>query len=89
MAKQSGIAAGVKVVEIGSSLSVALAGMTLADAGAEVIGVEKPGGSPLRDEPAFAMWGRGKRSVTLDLASTAGREKALASTRRRGTAQPA
>lgn len=78
MAKQNGIAAGVKVVEIGSSLSVALAGMTLADAGAEVIGVEKPGGSPLRDEPAFAMWGRGKRSVTLDLATTSGREKALA-----------
>jgi crotonobetainyl-CoA:carnitine CoA-transferase CaiB-like acyl-CoA transferase len=71
MKETAGIAAGVKVVEIGSSLSVALAGMTLADAGAEVVCVEPPGGSLLRQEPAFEMWGRGKRSVVADLQESA------------------
>ena len=73
----SGIASELRVVEIGSSLSVALAGMTLADAGAEVISIEKPGGSPLRQEPAFAMWGRGKRSCELDLAAPEGHDRML------------
>ena len=73
MAQDSGIAGGLKVVEIGSSLSVALAGMTLADAGAEVLSIEKPGGSLLRGEPAFAMWGRGKRSVVANLTDPSSR----------------
>ena len=73
------LAAGLRVVEIGSSVSVAVAGMTLADAGAEVVSVEKPGGSPLRSEPAFAMWARGKRSVEFDLApGSTSRDRALA-----------
>lgn len=74
----AGIASNVNVVEVGSSLAVALAGMTLADAGADVVSIEKPGGSLLRGEPAYAMWGRGKRSVTLDLSSGAGRDAAAA-----------
>ena len=78
MNEESGIAAGIKVVEIGSSLSVALAGMTLADAGADVVSVEPPEGSPLRREPAFAMWGRGKRSVVADLKDPVGHARALA-----------
>lgn len=75
MSQESGIAAGVKVVEIGSSLSVAVAGMTLADAGAEVVTIEHPEGSLLRAETAFAMWGRGKRSVVADLAEASGRAR--------------
>jgi crotonobetainyl-CoA:carnitine CoA-transferase CaiB-like acyl-CoA transferase len=78
MTEQIGIAADLRVVEIGSSLSVAVAGMTLADAGADVVSIERPGGHPLRAEPAFAMWGRGKRAVELDLASSEGRAEALA-----------
>ena len=77
MADERRIATGLNVVEIGSSGSVAIAGMTLADAGADVISIEKPGGSPLRSEPAFAMWGRGKRSIELDLAAPGPRESAL------------
>ena len=46
---------------------VALAGMILADNGAEVIKVEPPGGDWARDEPGFLMWNRGKRSIVLDL----------------------
>ncbi len=75
MSHESGIAAGVKVVEIGSSLSVAIAGMTLADAGADVVSIENPEGSLLRQEPAFAMWGRGKRSVVADLGQSAGQDR--------------
>jgi len=75
MSQESGIAAGIKVVEIGSSLSVAIAGMTLADAGAEVVSIEPPEGSLLRQEPAFAMWGRGKRSVVADLGETGGQDR--------------
>jgi crotonobetainyl-CoA:carnitine CoA-transferase CaiB-like acyl-CoA transferase len=75
MATELDIAAGLRVVEIGSSAAVALAGMVLADAGAEVLWVEPPGGSPLRSEPAFAMWGRGKQSVVADLGETAGAER--------------
>ena len=63
------IASGLRVVEIGSSAAVAVASMVLADAGAEVIHVEPPGGSPLRRAPAFAMWGRGKQSLVADLST--------------------
>lgn len=81
MDPRAGIASDLAVVEIGSSLSVALAGMTLADAGAEVVSIEKPGGSPLRDEPGFAMWARGKRSCELDLSREAERARARAMVR--------
>lgn len=75
MEARAGIAEGLKVVELGSSVSVALAGMTLADAGADVVLVEPPGGSFLRRERAFAMWARGKQSEVVDLASTSGRSR--------------
>ena len=76
MSAESGIASGIRVVEIGSSAAVAAAGMVLADAGADVRLVEAPGGSPLREQPAFAMWARGKRSVVADLGEPEGRERA-------------
>ncbi len=54
-----------------------LATMLLADNGADVVKVESPDGDPARDLPAFQTWNRGKRSVTLDLKSDGGRERAL------------
>ncbi len=66
---------GLRVVELGSSASVAVAGVVLADNGAEVIGVEPPGGSALRTHPAFALWARGKRSVVADLSTPEGRAR--------------
>jgi crotonobetainyl-CoA:carnitine CoA-transferase CaiB-like acyl-CoA transferase len=69
------VADGLRIVEIGSSASISVAGMALADAGAEVVIVEPPGGSPLRGQAAFSMWARGKQSVVADLASEAGRER--------------
>jgi len=64
---------GLRVIELGSSVSVAVAGLVLADNGAEVIGVEPPQGSALRAHPAFAMWARGKRSLVADLSTAGGR----------------
>jgi len=43
------------------------AGQLLADFGAEVVHVEAPGGSPLREQPAWPFWARGSRSIELDL----------------------
>jgi crotonobetainyl-CoA:carnitine CoA-transferase CaiB-like acyl-CoA transferase len=51
----------------------ALAGMVLADNGAEVIKVEPPQGYPARSDPGFLMWDRGKKSVALDLKTDEGR----------------
>jgi crotonobetainyl-CoA:carnitine CoA-transferase CaiB-like acyl-CoA transferase len=67
---------GLRVLEFGWGMPVALAGMVLADNGAEVIKVEPPGGDPLRGEPAFLVWNRGKKSVALNLKRPADREKA-------------
>ena len=58
---------GVRVVEFGQYIPGPLLGMLLAEQGADVIKVERPGGDPARSEPAFATWNRGKRSVELDL----------------------
>jgi crotonobetainyl-CoA:carnitine CoA-transferase CaiB-like acyl-CoA transferase len=72
---------GVRVVELGTMITAPLAGMMLADLGAEVIKVEHPqGGDPFRSfrgglySPHFVAYNRGKRSMKLDLRNNAGRE---------------
>ena len=72
---------GVRVIELGTMITAPLAGMMLADLGAEVIKVEHPdGGDPFRSfrggfySPHFVAYNRGKRSVKLDLRSAAGRD---------------
>ena len=67
---------GIRVVEFGQYIPGPLLGMLLADQGADVIKVERPGGDPARSEPAFATWNRGKRSVELDLKSGDGLKNA-------------
>src|SRR5918912_1289237 len=62
----SGPLAGVRVVDFGQYVAGPLAAMLLADAGADVVRVEPPGG-PRWPTPANATWNRGKRSVVLDL----------------------
>lgn len=57
---------GTRVIDFGQYMAGPLAGMLLADQGADVIRVEPPGG-PLWKTPANATWNRGKRSITLDL----------------------
>ncbi len=47
------------------SPAAAIAGMVLADLGAEVIRVEPPGGDPLRALAGSKVWLRGQKSVTI------------------------
>jgi crotonobetainyl-CoA:carnitine CoA-transferase CaiB-like acyl-CoA transferase len=78
--------AGVRVLEIGSSVSAAFAGKLLGDLGAEVIKIEPASGDPLRQQGPFmagaapgsasALFGylnAGKRCIGLDLRADAAR----------------
>lgn len=65
---------GLRVLEVGGHLPGSLAGMVLADAGAEVLRVEPPGGARERGSPAWHVRNRGKRSTVADLATPAGRD---------------
>ena len=77
---------GIRVLDLTTNYA-AYAGRLLADLGADVVRLEPPEGSPVRDlapcqpgpagEPlsfAHAFLDAGKRSVTLNLATAAGRE---------------
>ncbi|MBO0732703.1 MAG: CoA transferase, partial [Acidimicrobiaceae bacterium] len=64
---------GIKVLELSNGFPGVLAGQFLADFGADVVAVEPPGGSPLRSQPAWPFWARGKRAVQLDLGDPADR----------------
>ena len=57
---------GIRVIDFGQYIAGPLAGMLLADQGADVIKVDPPGG-PRWKTPANATWNRGKRSIVLDL----------------------
>jgi alpha-methylacyl-CoA racemase len=75
----SGPLSGIKVVEFEAIGPGPFAGMLLADMGADVILVDRPGGSDLglKRERWNDVMMRGKRSVTLDLKSKGGAEAAL------------
>ena len=64
---------GLRIVEIGEGMAVQVAGLLLAELGAEVLKIERPGGDPARGTAPFANWNRGKRSLELDLDMPAGR----------------
>lgn len=72
----AGVLDGIKVLDLSSYIAGPLAGMLLADHGAEVIKVERPDGDPARRHPGFLVWNRGKKGITLDLAQTGGRDLA-------------
>ncbi|GAA4546434.1 CaiB/BaiF CoA-transferase family protein [Pseudonocardia xishanensis] len=64
----SGPLEGLRVLEIGGMGPGPFAGMTLADMGAEVVRIERPGGPGIFPGPPTAdIVNRGKRSVVLDL----------------------
>ncbi len=58
---------GLVVLDLSTSLASAFTTLLFADFGAEVIQVERPGGSRLRQMAAWPFWLRGKKSITLDL----------------------
>jgi len=57
---------GVRVVDLTAGVAGPIAGMLLADLGADVVKAYPPGGGPSTAEPGLHMWDRGKRSATLD-----------------------
>ena len=61
-----GVLDGIRVIDFGQYIAGPLAGMLLADQGADVVKVDPPGG-PAFDSPANRTWNRGKRSIALDL----------------------
>ncbi len=75
--------AGLLVLDFTTLLPGPLASLMLSEAGAEVIKIEKPGGEDARHFPplvdgesaVFALLNRGKKGLTLDLKSEAGRAK--------------
>ncbi len=71
----------VRVLDLGSYITAPYAAMLLAELGADVIKVEKPGtGDPFREfsngqySSQFQAHNRNKRSVTLDCSQSAGQE---------------
>ncbi|TVS90115.1 CaiB/BaiF CoA-transferase family protein [Mycobacterium helveticum] len=74
--------AGLVVVDLSTTLPGAQATQFLADCGAEVIMVEPPDGSPLRDLAGWPALLRGKRSVSLNLHDDADLERLRALLRR-------
>lgn len=80
--QKAGVLDGVKVLDVAHAYSAALTGSMLADLGAEVICVEHPTGSPVRQtlpkSKGHALWwknmARGKRCITLDLGTPRGRD---------------
>ncbi len=63
----SRILAGTRVVDCSEGLAGPVATLLLAEAGADVIKIEPPGGDPARESLGFLTWNRSKRSVVLDL----------------------
>jgi alpha-methylacyl-CoA racemase len=78
--------AGITVLDFSTLLPGPLAGLILAEAGAEVIKIERPGrGDEMRgyepklgaDSVNFALLNRGKRSIALDLKEPAARGRLM------------
>jgi alpha-methylacyl-CoA racemase len=74
---------GIRIVDLTHLLPGPMATLMLAEAGAEVIKIERPGGDDMRGYAppwdgtgaAFSLLNRGKKSLILDLKSTEGAEQ--------------
>ncbi len=74
---------GIRIIDFSTLLPGPLASLVLAEAGAEVIRIERPGGEAMRHYPpdwdgisaTFALLNRGKESCTIDLKSPEGRAR--------------
>jgi crotonobetainyl-CoA:carnitine CoA-transferase CaiB-like acyl-CoA transferase len=64
---------GIRVIDCSEGIAGPVASLLLAEAGADVVKVERPQGDVTRSSPAFLTWNRSKRSVVLDLESDRGR----------------
>lgn len=68
-----GVLMGFIVIEVEGEIAAPVAGMLLADNGAEVTKVESPGGDPFRVLLGARVWNRGKKSLALDIRRAPGR----------------
>ncbi|MEU9138641.1 CaiB/BaiF CoA-transferase family protein [Streptomyces sp. NPDC048404] len=69
--------AGVRVVELAGIGPGPFAAMLLADLGADVVRVDRPGGAGLGVDPAHDITNRNKRSVIIDLKAEDGASRVL------------
>ncbi|HZP28890.1 MAG TPA: CoA transferase, partial [Acidimicrobiia bacterium] len=74
----TGVLQGVRVLDLSWGVAGPVAGMLLADHGADVVKIEPPGGDPFRGTPGYDTWLRGRRSAVLDLGDPADRATFLA-----------
>lgn len=79
MGERAGPLKGLKVLELAGLGPGPFCGMLLADLGAEVVQIDRPGGSMAHYglDPRKNLLNRGRRSVVLDLKDAAGLETAL------------
>jgi alpha-methylacyl-CoA racemase len=83
---RQGPLAGIRVLDFTTLLPGPMATLLLAEAGAEVIKIERPGGEDMRrfrpswgqDSVMFAMLNRGKKSVAADLKNARVRDRVIA-----------
>ncbi|ADP83545.1 CaiB/BaiF CoA transferase family protein [Pseudofrankia inefficax] len=75
---RSGPFVGLSVLDLSWGAAGPMTAMLLADSGADVLRVESPHGDPVRDDVAYRVWNRGKRSAVLDLRDPAQHEAFLA-----------
>ncbi len=67
MTEYKGPLEGLVVVDLSTTIASAFTTLLFADSGADVITIERPGGSRLRQQASWPYWLRGKRSIVLDL----------------------
>jgi crotonobetainyl-CoA:carnitine CoA-transferase CaiB-like acyl-CoA transferase len=65
-ADEAGALDGVRVLDLTGGVAGPVAGMLLADLGADVVKVYLPGGGPSDTESGLHMWDRGKQPAVLD-----------------------
>ncbi|MQF83116.1 CoA transferase, partial [SAR202 cluster bacterium AD-802-E10_MRT_200m] len=58
---------GIKVLDLSWGIAGPITSMMLSDNGAEVIKIEPLTGDPFRSTPGYVVWGRGKKSLSLNL----------------------
>ena len=64
---------GVRVLDLSWGIAGPVGVMLLADLGADVVKIEPPGGDPFRQQPAYHVWNRSRRSAVIDLKTDDGR----------------
>ena len=59
----------IRILDFSRDIPGIYASILMSDMGAEVIKIEPLGGDPLRSDPNYRFYNRGKKSICLDLSS--------------------